>query len=109
MKLSFRPLMPFLAVMLLVHTPVKSQSIRTGADQMELYLPLLKGRTVAIFANQTATIGNTHLVDTLLKKGIHISKIFSPEHGFRGDADAGEHVNSATDQATGIPIVSLYG
>jgi len=76
---------------------------------MELYLPLLKGRRVSIFANQTATVGSSHLVDTLLKAGIHISKIFSPEHGFRGDADAGEHVNSAVDPQTGIPIISLYG
>jgi len=94
------------------HRPPSKKSaghILTGADQMERYLPLLKGRTVAIFANQTAIVGSSHLVDTLLKAGIHIAKIFSPEHGFRGDADAGEHVNSAVDPKTGIPIISLYG
>jgi len=114
MKSSFRPLLLLLAGMLLVHPPVQSQTHRpghilTGADQIEKYLPLLKGANVAIFANQTATVGPSHLVDTLLKAGIHISKIFSPEHGFRGDADAGEHVNSAVDPKTGIPIISLYG
>lgn len=89
------------------------QSLTTGsspgAAQMSLYLPLLKGKSVAVFANQTSTIGKTHLVDTLLKRGIHITKIFSPEHGFRGDADAGEHINSQKDPGTGIPIISLYG
>jgi len=64
---------------------------------------------VAVFANQTSVMGKSHLVDTLLKRGIRIKKIFSPEHGFRGDADAGEHVNSQNDPATGLPIISLYG
>src|SRR5579859_2483419 len=77
--------------------------ILTGADQMNLYLPLLKGASVAVFANQTSMVGKSHLVDTLLKKGIHIKKIFSPEHGFRGDADAGEHVSNQADPNTGIP------
>jgi uncharacterized protein YbbC (DUF1343 family) len=93
-------------------TPTSAASaatILTGAQQMDLYLPLLKGKSVAIFANQTSVVGNRHLVDTLLQLGIRIRKIFSPEHGFRGDADAGEHVNSLTDPATGIPIISLYG
>jgi uncharacterized protein YbbC (DUF1343 family) len=83
--------------------------ILTGADQMSIYLPLLRGATVAIFANQTSMVGNSHLVDTLLKEGIHIKMIFAPEHGFRGQADAGEHVSSQTDPRTGIPIISLYG
>ncbi len=83
--------------------------IRTGADRMEVYLPLLKGKTVAVFANQTSIIGNTHLVDTLLKSGINIVKIFGPEHGFRGTADAGEHVTNMVDKKTGIPVISLYG
>jgi uncharacterized protein YbbC (DUF1343 family) len=84
-------------------------SILTGADQMGRYLPMITGKSVAIFANQTSLVGKTHLVDTLLKKGIRIKKIFSPEHGFRGEADAGEKVGSANDPATGIPIISLYG
>lgn len=85
------------------------QVIVTGADQMDLYLPLLQGQSVAVFANPTSIVGHSHLVDTLLKKGIHIQKIFSPEHGFRGDADAGAKVGDQTDPATGIPVISLYG
>lgn len=81
----------------------------TGAERMSVYLPMLEGKAVAIFANQTSTVNNTHLVDTLLKRGINIVKIFGPEHGFRGNAGAGEHVNNAVDKKTGIPIISLYG
>ena len=76
---------------------------------MDLYLPLLQGQSVAVFANPTSIVGQSHLVDTLLKRGIHIQKIFSPEHGFRGDADAGDKVGDQTDPATGIPVISLYG
>ncbi len=86
-----------------------NSNIITGADRMQVYLPLLKGKSVAVFANQTSIVGNTHLVDTLLKSGIKVVKIFGPEHGFRGDADAGEHVNDATDKKTGLPVISLYG
>src|SRR5258708_35525603 len=89
--------------------PAPPASILPGAAQMNLYLPLLQGKSVAVFANQTSMVNNTHLVDTLMKRGIHIKKIFSPEHGFRGDADAGEHVSSLADPKTGIPIISLYG
>lgn len=81
----------------------------TGADRTNEYLPLLKGKRVALLVNQTATIGQTHLVDSLLKLQVHIQKIFSPEHGFRGDADAGEKIDNSTDANTGLPIVSLYG
>jgi uncharacterized protein YbbC (DUF1343 family) len=80
-----------------------------GAERMELYLPLLKGKSVAIFANQTSMVKNTTLVDTLLSKGVKIVKIFGPEHGFRGDADAGEELGNGVDKKTGITIVSLYG
>jgi len=84
-------------------------ALRTGADRMEVYLPLLKGKSVGVFANQTSMVQHTHLVDTLLKRGIKVVKIFGPEHGFRGNASAGEHVNDAVDSKTGIPVVSLYG
>lgn len=80
-----------------------------GAYQLSQYLPLLKGKKVAVFANQTSTIGNTHLIDTLQNRGITIAKIFAPEHGFRGTADAGETIGNYTDKATGIPVVSLFG
>ncbi|MFZ1528082.1 MAG: DUF1343 domain-containing protein [Ferruginibacter sp.] len=86
-----------------------SQKVITGADRMHVYLPLLKGKKVAVFANQTSMVGRTHLVDTLLKAGINIVKIFGPEHGFRGDASAGEKVANMVDKKTGIPIISLYG
>lgn len=90
---------------------VKNQSsqIMPAAERLDKYLPLLKGKKVAVFANQTSTVGNTHLVDTLQKSGVTIKVIFGPEHGFRGTADAGEKVESTIDQATGVPVVSLYG
>ena len=76
---------------------------------MEVYLPLLKGKSVAVFANQTSMVKNLYLVDTLIKSGIKITKIFGPEHGFRGNAAAGEHVENGLDTKTGIPVISLYG
>jgi uncharacterized protein YbbC (DUF1343 family) len=88
---------------------VQKTGILPGANQLSEYLPILQGKSVAVFANQTSTIGAAHLVDSLLKKGIKISRIFSPEHGFRGTADAGEEVNNLTDPLTGLPVISLYG
>ena len=83
---------------------------KTGADRPELYLPLLKDKTIAIVTNQTGLLKDkTFLVDFLVKNNIKIKTIFAPEHGFRGDADAGEHVKSGVDKKTGISIVSLYG
>ena len=86
-----------------------SNHILPGAYQTAEYLPLLKGKRVGIFANQTSVIGNTHLVDSLKKLQINVVKIFSPEHGFRGNADAGANVKSSVDQETGIRVISLYG
>lgn len=86
-----------------------SKEILPAAYRTEVYLPLLQGKRVAIFANHTATIGKTHLVDSLQKLGVKIVIAFGPEHGFRGTADAGEKVDNYTDAATGIPVVSLYG
>lgn len=80
-----------------------------GAERMEIYVPLLKGKSVALFANQTSMVGNRHLADTLLKRGIKIVKIFSPEHGFRGNEDAGETVGDYIDKKTGVKVISLYG
>jgi len=80
-----------------------------GANRTSVYLPLLKGKRVAVFANPTSTIGNLHLVDSLRRAGINITVIFGPEHGFRGTADAGEKLGNYTDSRTGIPVVSLYG
>ena len=81
----------------------------SAAMQMDDYLPLIEGKRVGIVGNQTSIIGETHLVDTLLSLGIDIKKIYTPEHGFRGTADAGAKVNSGKDEKTGLPIVSLYG
>lgn len=80
-----------------------------AAERMEQYLPLLKGKKVGLFANQTSMVGNSLLVDTLKKSGIDVVLIFGPEHGFRGTADAGEKVGNYIDQKTGISVVSLYG
>ena len=83
--------------------------IQTGAEQIKRYLPYLKGKRVAMMANQTTIVGPTHLVDTLRKLGINIVKVFGPEHGFRGNASAGAKVADEIDSATGIPLISLYG
>ncbi|TDE45323.1 DUF1343 domain-containing protein [Flavobacterium rhamnosiphilum] len=84
--------------------------IKTGADNYNNYLPLLKDKKIGIITNQTGILSNKiHLVDFLLEKNIAIQKIFAPEHGFRGTADAGEHVVDGKDSKTGLPIISLYG
>lgn len=83
--------------------------IKTGAEQTELYLPYLKGKSIGMVVNPTSVIGNTTLVDSLITLGVKIVKIFGPEHGFRGDASAGIHVENSIDEKTGIPAISLYG
>lgn len=80
-----------------------------AAERINVYLPLIKGKRVGIFANQTSMVNKTHLVDTLRKLGVDIKAIFGPEHGFRGTADAGEKVGNYIDEKTGIPVISLYG
>lgn len=85
------------------------KNILTGAEQTEQYLSLLEHKNIALVVNQTSLIKNRHLVDTLLKKNIHIVRIFAPEHGFRGNADAGEEIKNDTDPNTNIPLISLYG
>lgn len=84
-------------------------AIEPGAERLSVYLPLLKGKTVGVFANQTSRVGHSFLVDTLLKLGVRVGVIFGPEHGFRGDADAGAQVGTYVDPQTGIKVVSLYG
>lgn len=86
--------------------------ILPGADRPEIYLPMLRGKKVALAVNQTSILPskeNMHLVDFLLEQGIEVKKVFVPEHGFRGKADAGEKVDNSIDSATGLPLVSLYG
>ena len=84
-------------------------SIIVGAEQIEQYLPQLKGKKIALVVNQTSKVFDEHLVDVLLQKSIDIKMIFAPEHGFRGNRDAGEKFDSSVDTKTGIPLVSLYG
>lgn len=91
------------------HQNPLTTKIVCGAERTKEYLPLLKGKRVALLVNQTSILGNTHLVDTLLASGITIQKIFAPEHGFRGLADAGEHISNEKDKKTGLTVVSLYG
>jgi len=84
-------------------------ALTVGAARTDQYLDLLKGKNVALVINQTSRIGDRILADTLKGLGINIKVIFAPEHGFRGDADAGAHVSNTTDPLTGIPVISLYG
>ena len=83
--------------------------VTVGAKRFDQYLPSLEGRRVAVMSNQTGMVGDVHLVDALVERGVKVVAIFSPEHGFRGTADAGERVSSSVDEKTGIPIWSLYG
>ncbi len=87
----------------------KQLSVQIGAAQQENYLQMLEGKRVGMVVNQTSMVKDQHIVDVLLAEGVQVNKIFAPEHGFRGDHDAGAHVNSSVDAATGIDIVSIYG
>ena len=86
----------------------KSQEVVVGAERTDQYYPLLKGKRVAVLSNHTGMVGDRHVVDMMHDDGIDVTGIFAPEHGFRGGADAGEHVKSSVDEKTGIPIRSLY-
>jgi len=90
-------------------SPQNTTDIVCGAERMNLYINNLKDKKVAVVINQSARVGDMLLVDTLLKRKINVVKIFVPEHGLRGQADAGATINSSFDSATGIPIISLYG
>ncbi len=110
-------LLPLLAVFVLptaaqdqkVFDQNAAGSITVGAERTGEYLPLLTGKRVAVVTNQTGRIGAAHLVDSLVALKVNVVKVFAPEHGFRGDADAGEHVKDGRDPRTGLPVVSLYG
>jgi uncharacterized protein YbbC (DUF1343 family) len=93
-----------------ISAEINNAVIKTGADNYEKYLPLLKDKKVGIVTNQTGILSDkTHVVDFLLEKKITVQTIFAPEHGFRGTADAGEHIVDGKDPKTGLPIISLYG
>ncbi|OFX19317.1 MAG: hypothetical protein A2041_03220 [Bacteroidetes bacterium GWA2_31_9b] len=84
-------------------------TIKTGAEQTEKYIYQLKGKNIALVANHTSVINKTHLLDTLLSLNVQVKQVFSPEHGFRGNGDAGEPIHSFIDEKTGLPVISLYG
>lgn len=99
----------FLLYLLFTFHALAAQKVIPGAEQTDRLLPLLKGKRVALVVNQTSMTGKTHLLDTLVASGIQIKKVFAPEHGFRGDADAGETIKNGKDVRTGVSILSLYG
>lgn len=96
-------------VFLLLSLFGQAQDLRCGADRPELYLPALKDKKVGVVVNQSSRVGQQHLLDFLLEKHVRVRKIFCPEHGFRGDADAGELLKDEKDRQTGLPVISLYG
>ncbi len=98
------------AVLLLILSliGVSAQDVIVGAACIDEYVPKLKGKRIALLSNHTGMVGEKHTLDIMLESGLNVTTIFSPEHGFRGKADAGEHVGSSVDPVTGIPIASLY-
>ena len=92
-----------------VFQDIYPKDIEVGAERTHAYFSLLQGKRIALCANHTSLVGETHLLDTLLSSGITVVKVFTPEHGFRGQSEAGEKVNSSIDEKTKTPIVSLYG
>ena len=92
--------------------PVKGQEendVVVGAARVDQYEPILRGKRIGLLSNHTGTVGERHVLDIMLENNLNVATIFSPEHGFRGSADAGEHVSSSVDPITGISITSLYG
>lgn len=104
--ISFFLLIP---AIILFATQKETAKVIVGAEQTDRYFPLLEGKKIAILSNQTGMVGNEHLVDLLIRYKFNVVGIFSPEHGFRGTADAGEHVGNSVDEKTNVPIWSLYG
>ena len=92
-----------------VRVKLKSEDLILGAEQLTYYLPILKGKRVGLVVNQTSQVANKHLVDVLIANHVDVRAIFAPEHGFRGDRDAGEKFSSSLDDKTGIPLISIYG
>lgn len=102
----------FIVILLLIlPASLRAQRILTGAEQMEIYLPLLAGKRAGVVANATSVVGErrVNIVDTMLSSGVRVVRIFSPEHGFRNFADAGRNIADSVDPVTGLPVVSLYG
>jgi uncharacterized protein YbbC (DUF1343 family) len=115
-KNKMRLFLPFLFVLMLFQCPnvtAKATGLETpivvGAERLSSYLPLMKNKRVALLINQTSLVYNKLLLDTLISSGVQVVKIFVPEHGFRGTADAGAHIKNDIDAQTGLPVISLYG
>ncbi|MBR5897910.1 MAG: DUF1343 domain-containing protein [Muribaculaceae bacterium] len=102
-----RNILTVLALMLTVAV-MSAQDVVVGAARLDQYVSKLQGKRVALLSNHTGMVGDKHTLDLMIENGINVTTIFSPEHGFRGKADAGEHVSSSVDSKTGIPIASLY-
>lgn len=105
-RLSFLTIAILLCTSLLCRA--QAERVVLGDEQTSAYFPILKGKRIAIFSNHTGMIGDKHLLDILIENKFNVTAIFSPEHGFRGDADAGEHITNSVDKKTGVPILSLY-
>ena len=99
----------FIFVLLYISVFLQAQSPLPAADQTNLYFPFLEGKHLGIIANQTSRIGSVHLVDSLLNAGFNIQKVFAPEHGFRGESEAGAVISNGIDTITGLPLLSLHG
>lgn len=100
----------FLSVIIVLSAVIGAEAqVIVGAEQTSCYLPVVEGKRVAVVANQTSVVGTRHLVDSLLSLNVDVVRVFGPEHGFRGNGDAGEHLSDNVDAVTGLPVVSLYG
>ncbi len=106
--MNIRQIITLLAIMLLCTPVIYAQDVIVGAAKIDEYVPMLRGKRIALLSNQTGMVGDKHTLDIMLENGLNVVTIFSPEHGFRGKADAGELVSSSVDPTTGIPIASLY-
>ena len=110
--IHMKKIITILAFLCAAFMTVHAERVLVGAEQTKQYLPLLKGKRVALLSNHTGIViqgkDTIHTLDLLLKHGVEVTAIFSPEHGFRGTAREGEHVASSVDEKTGIPILSLY-
>lgn len=98
-----------LAILTLTATNTIHAEVTVGAARTDIYVPLLQKKRIGLLSNHTGIVGNRHTLDVMLENGLNVTTLFSPEHGFRGKADAGEHVAGSVDKQTGLPIISLYG
>lgn len=106
--MSFKRAILLLTLLTITVFAYSTHPVLVGAEQPEKYLPLLQNKRVALLGNHTSRIGSQHLLDYLLEKQINVVAAFSPEHGFRGTADAGEQIKTGVDEKTGVPLLSLY-